>query len=362
MNLPTSTIAPKTRLAKYREVEKVLRQEIDAGLWRAGDRLPGEYDLAERFGVSYLTMRQAIACLVHEGMLLRVRGKGTFIVDRTQNDVLQATTTHPMALVFPTNWQRRDPYYFPEVLEGFQREMEARGHQTPLVHDNVAGTPGVLPPGSAVACLLSDDVHLQLVEQLRDQGHLVLGINRYTGRRVVPSVRIDDPYGVEQVVEYLVSLNHRRISFVCGPSINFDAIGRLQGFRSAVKRFGLKHANEAGDDYSEASGYAAAQMLLSLPSPPTAIVCASDLSAIGVMRAAGDLHVNIPNDLSVVGYGDFPVAHYVRPSLTTIRQDRLSLGQSAAQSLVRLANDETVQDVVLTPSLILRESTAQNGQ
>lgn len=342
---------------KYREVERALRQEIAAGRWNGGDQLPGEYDIARTYNVSYLTVRQAVATLVNDGTLFRVRGKGTFVVDKASSEPI-ATTRHQMALLFPTNWMRRDPYYFPDILQGFQYVMDKGGHHVSLLNDNIADAPGGLPPGSAVACLLVDDAHVQLVERLRDSGHRVLGINRYTGRRSIPSVRIDDQHGVELAVDFLVSLGHERISFLRGPEGNLDATDRRDGFRSAVARHNLQITNEAGDDFGEAAGHDAAQELLALSNRPTALICASDLAAIGAIRAAEDLGFSVPRDLSVVGFGDFSVAHYVRPSLTTIRQSRVALGRTAGERLIRLAKGEDVTDVVLPAELIVRESTA----
>jgi len=353
--MSTVTKAPK-RPVKYKEVERTLRQEIAAGLWRPGDRLPAEYDLARRFNVSYLTMRQALATLVDEGSLLRVRGKGTFIIERDKPEP-ESGARHPMALLFPTNWQRRDPYYFPDILEGFQQAMAANGCRASLLNDDVGDGPSGMPPGAAVAVVLIEPAHLQLVERLRDNGHRVLGVNRYSGQRSIPSVRMDDSSGVEQAVDYLVSLGHERISFLRGPSENFDANDRMAGFRSAVKRHKLWVTMEAGDDFGEASGYAATQMLLTLPKRPTALVCASDLAAIGAIRAATDIGLSIPGDLSVVGFGDFSVAQYMRPSLTTIRQCRVSLGRSAGETLIKLANEDDVEDDVLAAELVVREST-----
>lgn len=342
---------------KYREVEKTLRQEIAAGLWRVGDRLPAEYDLARRFNVSYLTMRQALACLVEEGALQRVQGKGTFIRDTEPRDTGSGTRL-PMAMLFPTNWQRRDPYYFPEILDGFQQAMSSAGCRASLLNDDVTERPDALAAGTAVACVLIEPIHLRVVEQLRDSGHRVLGVNRYAGQRSIPSVRMDDAAGVEQAVEYLVSLGHTRIGFLRGPADNFDATDRLVGFRTAAKRHRLSETLEAGDDFGEAAGYAAAEMLFKLPTAPSALVCASDLSAIGAIRAAADMGLSVPNNLSVVGFGDFSVGGYVRPSLTTVRQCRTTLGKRAGECLIRLANDEHVDSQVLSAELVIRESTA----
>jgi len=264
----------------------------------------------------------------------------------------------PMALLFPADWQLMDPYYFPEVVTGFQSAM-ALQERTAAVYDyTVAEAMSVLEPGCAVACLLLETAHLQLVERLRDAGYRVLAVNHYSGRRSIPCVRIDDAQGVERAVDHLVGLGHERIGFVRGKPENIDAADRQRGFDAAVKRHGLRHVPEAGAGFTEACGYAAARELLAAPAPPTAFVCASDLAAIGASRAARDCGRFVPHDLSVIGFGDFSVAPYMTPSLTTVRQARLDLGRAAAESLIRLAEEGDTPDIVLQPDLIVRESTA----
>jgi DNA-binding LacI/PurR family transcriptional regulator len=95
-----------------------------------------------------------------------------------------------------------------------------------------------------------------------------------------------------------------------------------------------------------------------MPNRPTGLVCASDLAAIGAIRALGDAGLSVPEDMSVIGFGDFSIAGYVRPSLTTVRQCRMTLGRTAGEMLIRMANDEEVANEVLKAELLVRESTA----
>lgn len=345
---------------KYREVERTLREEIQSGKWRPGERLPGERDLARRFDVAHMTIRQAVSALIQENLLRRVHGKGTFVIDHDQPQP-KPSTRFPMVLLFPSLLRQVDRAYFPEVLAGFQQTMEANGECAGLCETYSDGSYGRLEPGSAVACLLIEQSDLELIERLRDNGHRVLAVNHYTGRRSIPSVRINDARGIEQAVAHLVSFGHERIGFIQGPPTNLDAADRLSGFRSAVLRHGLDAAPEAPGSFHEASGYAAAQILLSSPRPPTAIVCASDISAIGAMKAAREYGRSIPRDLSLVGFGDFSVAAYVDPGLTTIRQTRVELGRRVTESLIVLANGGDVSDIILDARLLLRETTAPPG-
>ncbi|MDR3711003.1 MAG: GntR family transcriptional regulator [Capsulimonadaceae bacterium] len=348
-----------TTTVKHREVARALRDEIKAGRWRAGEKLPGELELAREYGVAHMTLRQAIGGLVDGGLLVRVRGKGTFVEDRSRD--ARPATLHEMALVIPSSAQTTDPLYYPELLMSFQQEIAARGLQTKIQSYETVENPDALEPSSAVACVMVVEEHLHLVERLRDAGHLVLAINRYSGRRAIPCIRIDDEGGVGQAVDHLASLGHRRIGFVRGPVDNLDAADRLSGYRSAINRHGLSRAYETGDGFNEACGYKAMTELLALSDRPTAVVCASDLSAIGAIMAAREAGLSVPRALSVVGFGDFSVADFIMPRLTTVRQSRSALGRTSARALISLAMGQGVEGEVLSAELIVRESTRDSG-
>lgn len=351
---------PKTARSKHREIEQILRQEIVSGQWKPGDRLPGEHELAARFDVAYMTVRQAVSHMVEAGLLRRLRGKGTFVIEQDQPH--SATMTgQPLALVFPADRLRVDPYYFPELLDGFQQRMKERDLSFSLYNYDQAEAPGALAAGSLVACLLLEEPHLHLVERLRDGGHRVLAVNHYRGHRSIPCVRIDDAQGIVQAVGHLAALGHEKIGFVRGDPGNLDAADRRRGFRLAVRHYGLRFVTEGGGGFTEASGYAAAQEMLASASRPTALICASDISAVGAMKAAREKGLSIPRDLSIIGFGDFSVADYIMPSLTTVRQSRIALGREAADMLIRLADNETIADSILSADLVVRESTAPRG-
>ncbi len=322
-----------------------------------GERLPGEHELALRYEVSYLTMRKAITSLVDSDILLRVRGKGTFVSDNRPRS--ETVSSKSMALLLPGVLFSLDPHYFPELLEGFQGEMNAQGKRAAIQSYDILDTHAFLDPGAAVACLLFETPDLQLIEHLRDSGYRVLAINQYSGRRSIPCVRIDDGLGMDQAVAHLVSLGHERIGFIAGPTANIDAGIRLRGFRAASRKYALKAATESGEGFTEASGYAAARQLLSAPNRPTAIVCASDLSALGAIKAAEDSGLSVPRGISIVGFGDFSVANYTSPRLTTVRQKRRLLGQMAAKSLIEIADGGDPGNSLLSTDLIIRESTVQ---
>lgn len=341
---------------KHREMERLLREDILSGQWRVGERIPAERELSRQFGVAYMTVRQAIGNLVADQLLQRIPGKGTFVLPA--HAVVRAVAPAPRALFVPALWRRLDPYYFPDILEGFEEALTRAGQHAAIYDYASADRKDLLPSGSAVACLLIGKEEAELAERLRDQGYRVLAINRYTGRRNIPSIEADNAGGTAQAVDHLVALGHTRIGYLHGVPGNLDALQRQRGFRAAMRRHNLPHDAEAGNDFREEAGYTGVQELLNAQPDLTAFVCASDISAMGAIKAAQDRGLRVPDDLSLVGFGDFSIAPYLLPPLTTVYQPRKELGQAAAHALIALSNGDDPVNALLPTHLVERGSTA----
>jgi LacI family transcriptional regulator len=175
-------------------------------------------------------------------------------------------------------------------------------------------------------------------------------------------VMSDNVSGAEAAVRHLHGLGHRRIATITGMLESRPGIDRLRGYRAAAQALGLAYRDEYvayGDFYAE-SGREATERLLALPDPPTAIFAAADLMAIGAIRAAAEVGLRVPEDLSVVGFDDIQLAGHVNPPLTTLRQDKLGLGGAAGDALVaRIAGDPGRPALRQLPvELVVRGSTA----
>src|SRR5262249_14199614 len=138
---------------------------------------------------------------------------------------------------------------------------------------------------------------------------------------------------------------------------------RLAGFRRAIETAGLAYYDELvvyGDFYYE-SGLAAMDKLLALDTPPTAVFAASDMMAMGAMRAVQAKGLSVPDDVAVVGYDDITIAAMAHPPLTTVRQQKSELGELAAEALLRQmdegANGNVDASFTLPVTLVVREST-----
>lgn len=180
---------------------------------------------------------------------------------------------------------------------------------------------------------------------------------------VFPSIQSDNAEGARLAIRHLHDLGHRKIAHVTGPSGNVLTRARRQGMLEERTRLGLPAREDwiIRGDFSLESGHEAARQILAMEDRPTAVFCAADMVAFGLiacLRAGG---LRVPEDISVVGFDDIDMSAYYVPALTTIRQDRVRLGRTAAARLLERLDTSLpappVEDL-LPVELVVRASTA----
>jgi DNA-binding LacI/PurR family transcriptional regulator len=172
------------------------------------------------------------------------------------------------------------------------------------------------------------------------------------------AIGMNDSDGVRRAVHHLHSLGHRRIAHVMGTPMYVHTEARRRAWSDALVDLGLPIGPVVAADFTGASGARATHELLDLAEPPTAIVYGNDLMAIAGISAATDRGVRVPEDLSVVGFDDIPLAPYARPPLTTVRQNVVAWGNAAAQTLVAQVEGREPPAVDLPPvEFVVRGST-----
>lgn len=187
----------------------------------------------------------------------------------------------------------------------------------------------------------------------------MVAIGRTTSSLDIDTVNCDDELGARLVVEHLAGLGHRRISHIDGGS-GAGAAERVQGYESAMRELGLgEHIRVARGDFSETGGYNAADELLTLNPRPTAIFAANDYSCAGALGRVEDAGLEVPADMSIVGYDNTRLAGMHHLSLTTINQPREEFGRIAAELIMERLDDERATAVhhVLAPTLVVRRTT-----
>jgi LacI family transcriptional regulator len=173
---------------------------------------------------------------------------------------------------------------------------------------------------------------------------------------------IDNRGGARAMVRHLAAVGHRRIAFICGPERNFDATERLEGYREELKLLGLgAGARVLPGDFSEESGYRAAQTLLADNRSvwPDAVFAANDVMALGCLFAFNEAGVGVPGDIALAGVDDIPMARFVSPPLTTLRVRMAELGARALERLAAVieAPGSTAASTEIVPAeLVVRAS------
>ena len=178
----------------------------------------------------------------------------------------------------------------------------------------------------------------------------------------ISAVGVDNYRGGYLATEHLIMLGHQRIGMVAGSfSMSDRSLHRWHGYKQCLKKYGIPYDKDllTQTDYSLSGGKEAAQELLSLKYPPTALFCSNDYLALGAMKGARERGLDLPKDLSVVGFDDIRIASYITPELTTVRQPAYDMGKLGAQMLFDLMEKRQTKPVqmMLDSSLVVREST-----
>jgi LacI family transcriptional regulator len=210
-----------------------------------------------------------------------------------------------------------------------------------------------------VLCHLTESQRQRLARQMIP--FVVIDTDSATSASV-PTVGSNNWNGGLQATRHLLDLGHRRIAIISGPENVLCSRARVAGYRFAHDEAGLTVDPELVryGSFQLTAGYRHGMELLTRPDRPTAIFAGSDTQAMGVFRAARRLGLDIPRDLSVVGYDNIPVAAWLGPALTTVNQPLRDMAGTATQMLLDLARggDLPASRVDLVTELVVRESTA----
>jgi LacI family transcriptional regulator len=176
-----------------------------------------------------------------------------------------------------------------------------------------------------------------------------------------PAITIDNNGGARTMMRHLAYLGHKRIAFIKGPEQNADARERLRGYRHVMKALGGGARElEIEGDFTERSGYDAVKAVLAIKPRPTATFAANDSMAVGALSALAEKGIDVPRTMTLVGFDDIPIAHYVNPPLTTISVDIAELGRRAFAVLIDAIGeiDNPKRNECIATTLVVRKSCA----
>jgi LacI family transcriptional regulator len=334
---------------------------------------PTQKDVAHKAGVS----RSTVSYVLNDQTQLKIP-----ISDETRQRVMDAITslgyepdaraqslrsgsTNIVGVIIPAI---QNPFFW-QILSGISENLQDAGYSLHLTHHPLnqqqeANTIRELtrqPVDGFILMAAAKYLLPRLTNYLRNSGRPVVEIT--AAKAEFDHVVHTYSKGTRALMGHLLELGHRRIGFVYGITKDVQGFDRLLIYREILKEAGLQ-AYEVHCDESLEGAYQAAHTLLSAQDRPTALLVINDMLAIAVMRAAGDLGLNIPGDVSIASFDDIPISNYILPRLTTVSGKSEDSGREAVRLLLRRFEEPDLPQQVTEAEvqLIIRESTGPVSQ
>jgi DNA-binding LacI/PurR family transcriptional regulator len=323
-------------------------------------------DIARRAGVSHSTVSRALADspLVNDETKARIQALAREM-GYAPSAIARAMSTGETRTIGVVVTTIDDPF-IGEVVRGIEETALDHGYSV-LLCSSASDPDREL---AAVRALREKWVDAVIVTSSRVGGFygelaeirvpVVLINNQQTGAYSF-SVRNDDLYGGQIAAEYLTSLGHRRLAYVGGPEYANASDLRLESFAGALAAAGIALPERwiAPGDGMPGGGERAVARLFAGAERPSALFCYNDMTAMGALRALKGRGLRVPEDVSLLGYDDIDAAPYLDPPLTTLAQPKYTLGHMALHMALDLIEGrQEVQDVLLRPQLVIRDSCA----
>lgn len=211
--------------------------------------------------------------------------------------------------------------------------------------------------------MMTSEMDMSLIKELSKRSVPIVFMDVGQMGPRMSHVSIDYGNGIRQAVDHVVELGHRQIGFISGPLDLHSARTRRQSFVDGLRhhKIALERRFVREGTHTADGGEKAMKELLKLPRIPTAVVCSNDWTAIGALHAIHAAGLSVPEDVSLVGFDDIPLASYTTPALTTVRMSASDVGSTAFQALFSLIGEQHLEgDVYQVPTrLVARQSTAR---
>lgn len=353
--------------AKYFILMDSLKEDIQMGKIKPGDKIPSENELSEKFHVSRHTVRKALSILANEGYLEAEHGRGTFCTERAKNNA----STHNIAVV--TTYI--SDYIFPRLIQGMDRVLTEKGYSIILKNTgnsqkneakaledimtkNVDGLI-IEPSKSEIYCR-----HMNQYQKLDELGIPYVFIQGvYPQMHDRPMILMDDVQGAYMLTKYLIDLGHRNIAGIFKID-DTQGKNRHKGYIKALTEAGMVYDPDMvilfHTEDREKKPVEMIKQFIRNKVKMDGIVCYNDQIALEIIPVLNQNHLRVPEDISITGYDNSILAENGTVKLTTIAHPKERLGEMAAELLLEKMNgvediDSKVQRIV-APEMIIRNS------
>lgn len=352
-------------LPKYQLVKNYVLSQIENNEISQDDRIPSESEFAKLLDVSSITVRKALADLANEGIIYRVKGKGSFVAGHHAPAVEK--TSNLIALII-SGIEMYDSSYM-QIMKGVQSYISKLDCK--LIIEFVANN--IEEEYQVIKSLIESEVRGILIyssnpdsaktylNEIRKKSIPFVMIDRFPSGYPVNCISCNNHDGAYEAVEYLLRLGHRNIGFAAFDFHLSPEVDRYNGYHDAMLNAGLPPAEDIVYPDKELDYKHLAAQIDS--GALTAVFCVNDRRGIEMIEQLTALGVRIPEQVSVMGFDDFESAKYAKVALSTVKQHFDILGYESAKLLMEISNASTYgyKKILLSTSLVIRDSTGAPG-
>lgn len=273
--------------------------------------------------------------------------------------------SHNIGLIIPheADYIFSNPFYV-EVMRGVSTEVNKRGYYLLICYPHDHNYVDIYKQKRVDGFILMSpgSFHKNIIESLNEVNAPFVATAKIPGEKNMVYVDVDNYYGSTLAMEHLISLGHKRIGFIGKPTLT-SSQDRLSGYKDSLEKYNISFEEKLvriSQKSSTKGGYDEMAELLKIENPPTAVFLTNDVMALGAINAAKEKGLNVPSDLSIIGFDNIPLAEFINPPLTTVNQPSFEKGTRATKLLIQHLEKKTKpKSISLDVELIIRKSTSK---
>ncbi|MCJ7839849.1 GntR family transcriptional regulator [Lederbergia sp. NSJ-179] len=352
----SNTSVPKYQMVRDHILSLIQNKELSAHA-----RIPSEKDFIEKLGVSSITVRRALAELVDEGVIYRVKGKGSFISEQKPKN---QTSSKLITFVLSGNDMYDNSYM--QIMKGIQSYLSNHGYKLIIefIENNIDQERELVKKliqtdcGGLLIYSSNPEAAKEYLTDIQSKRLPVVLLDRFPMGIPLPCISCNNYDGGFEAVNHLIGLGHTKIGFCAYDFFLNSEKERYLGYQHA-----LMNANLPADSkiFFSQPKLNYKELVAAIKSGNlTALFCVNDRSALEVMNQLIKMGIDIPQDLSIIGFDDFESSKYAKVPLSTVQQHFEMLGYEAAKLLLEIRKKAQIEPkkVLLPTNLIIRDSTA----
>ena len=356
------------KIPLYTQVYESLIKMITEKKWQVGELLPSERELSIMFNVDRLTVRRALGIIAQEGLVEKIAGLGTRVTGVSRH-FEENPNFHNLIFLLPKipknliSAARITEPVNSSLFYSVENECKKQGYN--LIYTTISDDElltDILEGRGVQGILFVSKINEKFIEEAKKLKIPAVVVNNESD--FYPTILADREKGTYAAIKYLISEDHRQISFINGIPSYITSKDCLHGYERALTDANIDWRRQIikESDWTFDSGFKAMKEIIQENTQlPTAVFACNDTIAIGAMEAIKSAGFSIPQDISVIGFDDTEQSKYCSPKLTTVKVNIESMARIACQSLFLEIKNREIQNIqiILPTELVIRESTAQ---